>query len=209
MAKGIHSRPQNMAKVLEGLAKHGINIDLNMVQEVVDNGPQQRALAQEAMLHTLAVKPPKLIQRECEECKETFGTNYLYVGYCSDHCRRVALKRIGIHYSAQKNEYTARQEEAMVVPPSAIKALRELLSIIVSPCNVKVDHQEPGYIPGQLSLFEMEEIPSSPGQVLHDMDVLHRQLGIAPQTQKKKSKSTHTVSSLNKELDELFAGLEI
>ena len=81
MAKGIHSRPQNMAKVLEGLAKHGINIDLNMVQDVVDNGPQQRALAQEAMLLTLAVKPPKLIQRECTECKETFGTNYLYVSY--------------------------------------------------------------------------------------------------------------------------------
>ena len=209
MAKGIHSRPQNMAKVLEGLAKHGINIDLNMVQDVVDNGPQQRALAQEAMLLTLAVKPPKLIQRECTECKETFGTNYLYVSYCSDHCRRIALKRNGIHYSAQKNEYTAREEEAMVIPPSAIKALRELLSIVVSPRSVKVDHQEPGYIPGQLSLFEMEQIPSDPGRILHDMDALHQQIGIAPQSRKKKSESTHTVSPLNKELDELFAGLEI
>lgn len=211
MAKGIHSRPQNMAKVLEGLAKHGINIDFNMVQEVVDNGPQQRALAQEALLCTLAVKPPKLVQRECKECGETFGTNYLYVGYCSDHCRRVALGKVGINYNPRKNEYTARDEEPMVVPPGAIKALRELLSIIVSPTEIRVDHQEPGHIPGQLSLFEVERVPSSPGTVLSDMEKLQRKIGVSPTPRRTKlqPKISKSVSDLNKEFDELFSGLEL
>lgn len=211
MAKGIHSRPQNMAKVLESLAKHGIKLDEYTVNEVVDNGPQQRALAQEAMLRTLADKPPKLVQRECSECGEIFGTNYLYVGYCSDHCRRVALDKVGIKYNPKKNEYTARTEEPMVVPANAINALRALLSVIVSPTEIRVDHQEPGYIPGQLSLFEVERVPSNPHLVEQDMDKLHQKIGVVPtrRSSKLQPKITKSVADLNKEFDELFAGLEL
>lgn len=196
----------NMAKAMEKLAKLGLKVDETVFRDAVDNGPQQRALAQEALLLTLANKPPKLVQRDCGECGMVFGTNYLYVGYCSDHCRRVALDKAGIRYNPTKNEYTAKEEEPLIIPPGALSALRDLLSVIVNPTEIRVHHQEPGLIPGQLSLFEVERVPSSPRTLLSDKEKIQESLGIKQSLRLRKGQKS--LAEVNRDLDQLLDGLD-
>lgn len=104
-----------------------------------------RSLQAEAVLAFIQ-KPINFVVRNCKrtECGQSFGTNYLYVGYCSDNCRAKDLAKIGIQWDHQKS---ARDrwggEPPLVVPPSALQALKVLLLQTQEPVEENLQEEVP------------------------------------------------------------------
>jgi hypothetical protein len=101
--------------------------------EVIEASTKQPAYYEAEALLLAIEKPARFIYKICkrEECKEPFGTNYRGVAYCSDNCRKKDLAKIGIRWSPEKSqEERWGGEPPLIVPPSVVKLLKDLLSQI-------------------------------------------------------------------------------
>lgn len=96
---------------------------LDDAKELAERNRKQTTLEMEAVLkhqhyaHSLMFKT-------CARCKSTFQTNYCYVGYCSDSCRRDAFRdRFHVDWGRVRPATEFEYEEFAVVSPDKTKAL--------------------------------------------------------------------------------------
>lgn len=73
-------------------------------------------------------RPEKYLKKVCDVCNKMFLVNYPSVARCSDICRKVHLRRIGIEWSPDKSpeERWAPSDVPLTIPPAALSLLVSL-----------------------------------------------------------------------------------
>ena len=92
------------------------------------------SLQLEATLNSLAYPERARVSKTCKNCNELFYTEYNYLSYCSDYCRRTVLaKSYGIEWVEE--QYHGRNEiqvwggrvPAGIIPPEALSVMKYLV----------------------------------------------------------------------------------
>jgi len=115
-------------------------------QDIIDTEVEKAVRKEEVGLEAEAVlyyirKPGAFITKLCLRCEEPFATNYKYVTYCSDNCRRKALLAIGIKWdSSKRQEDRWRGEPPLVIPATALAVAKGRAAEYESP--VEESYQE-------------------------------------------------------------------
>ena len=116
-------------KALEGLARYleqaGHSVEkIEAAKSAVPLTREQISLQCDAVLIYIQ-KPAAFTVKVCDECGESFGTNYHHVAKCSDYCRARALQRqTGIRWNPHKSQREAwGGEPPLIIPPEALKSL--------------------------------------------------------------------------------------
>lgn len=119
--------------LLDLIAAMGGDVTDLKEQPLVNEHDFRTSLEAEGILLTLQSDKRTVALKECKECHEPFATNYKYVGYCTNACRALALKHIGIKWDPTKKD---EQRWGTIDNPSQIpivisNAALEQLRIIV------------------------------------------------------------------------------
>lgn len=144
--KKVQRAHESMLKLLAEMGA-----DTKVIEELKESAPihvtdLQKSLEAEGILLTLLSDRQSIRVKTCkrEECKQTFGTNYAYVGYCSDNCRSKELERVaGIRWNPLKPQQERWGSEVypsqipIVISPEAIQNLLRLAEQIRELQSVK------------------------------------------------------------------------
>ncbi len=132
-------------------------LDLGELQtKVSEAAPAQEAeismlQAEGVLLHIYNVNRT-MLTKYCKECKEAFSTRYQAVAYCSNLCRRTAMRKIGIAWNPTTDHYANMDaERPIVLTPEVhqvvVQAAQRILedrNLVVRPVEESPTHlQEP------------------------------------------------------------------
>ena len=139
-------RVSKKAKQDEGLAflAEFAGLDLvNLQQKVAEAAPAQEAeismlQAEGVLLHIYNLSRTMLTKR-CKECGEVFSTRYRAVAYCSNLCRRTAMRKIGIAWNPSTDHYANMDaERPIVLTPEVHQVVVQAAQRIVEDRNLVV-----------------------------------------------------------------------
>jgi hypothetical protein len=131
----------------------------------------------EAMLLFLE-KPARFVLKTCKRCGEPFGSTYHAVGYCSDHCRQVAIQsQTGILWNPHKTpEERWGGEPPLILPVAAMLKLREIFGLGLQTqtetqnggeeLHAQEENLTPIFSAVEQSLHSEANLPQSPPEVV-------------------------------------------
>ncbi len=92
-----------------------------------DPKDRQEAQREAEAVAAFVADPNRFRPKPCGNCEAVFVANYPSVGFCSDHCRKVHLKSLGIQWSPDKSpeERWAPADVPLVIQQHALLALIE------------------------------------------------------------------------------------
>lgn len=144
-----------------------LGLDLDEVEKLKqsnkDDSVTTKPRQAEAVL-SFVEDPSQYVRKTCKSCKELFLTNYKFVAYCSDVCRRNSLMQIGIdwmpHRSPEERWRRAKIPIPYVIPAPALKVLLaialEMGPSIESVKNLPIPETDPNDLVE--SIEEQEEV---------------------------------------------------
>ena len=81
--------------------------------------------------------PKRFIRKECRTCKNMFVTDYKHIDTCSMQCLKDALESLGLVWNPDKSPEerwgTMMRDYPLIVPPQALRVIRDLLGSENSP----------------------------------------------------------------------------
>jgi hypothetical protein len=131
------------------------------------------SLQLEATLNSLAYPERARVSKKCKNCEELFYTEYNYLSYCSDLCRRTVLaKSYGIEWVEE--QYHGRNEiqvwggrvPAGIIPPEALSVMKYLVEQAEKNQGQTIQPWHPPVKPVQTSV--VKESRSKPLTVVPD-----------------------------------------
>jgi hypothetical protein len=121
-------------KVAELLAKAGVSkteFDLLPDADEKKDPPERIRFRGEAVLYALEYPLSPRVTKRCQECKEPFLTMYKSVGYCSNECAVIHLrKHFGIAWkpNSLRKEKWQIQAEPKTIPLKALQAMKAIVA---------------------------------------------------------------------------------
>lgn len=133
----------------------------------------ENAASREAEAVLALLRRTRFEKKICKECTGDFLTDYACVAYCSDRCRRAALRKFGIAEwdPAKPSEERWGYPIPLVIPPALMDHLRKCLDLPPLQPEVEKPEQYPAQIepqntPSVVEEYDLELDPSI-------FDVLH------------------------------------
>ena len=131
MTKRMSKREQKALEEFAAIA--GMDPEQLKAMRVVDDYPHSNKSAQvDIALHYIR-QPQGYAIKKCVECKETFGTNYYHVAFCSDTCRAKDFERhfkipYGLSGKGQREKWGG--EVPLIIAPWMMKNVKTMLEQI-------------------------------------------------------------------------------
>lgn len=189
------------------MAKAGVSEDQLKVfdDHVITEHDFVKSLEAEGILLSLYSEKIPVKTKLCKNCEEPFATNYMYVAYCSDHCRARALEKIGIQWNPHKKpeerwgSEVYRNQIPIVIPPEALTNLQRLVKEIEA-----VQIQTDSLDVEPLVPRERTEIQIALGQALSDVYDFPGMKAQAEEELRQLDEGTHPIDRLRQMQDAEF-----